>query len=166
MKSKVKLETIGNGGAKIKAPDFCPYKEEAGFVDGKYYYKIHPSICALCKKCEFLTEDISDGISDVDRSKIVKYLVEFNSKIANSISAQNLYLTKENRIPLMIIINFDTLSQCLQYVYNNDSKKIEETKNYILLHNYPICYILGCPVMFSNKLTKSPIQVVGEIQWK
>ncbi len=166
MSVKVKLEVLGNGGSYIKAPDFCPYKEAIGFSDGQTIYQVPAALCPLCRRCDFTIEDTSLGITQNERDKCHAYFTHFNTKIANSISGQQLYLTKENRLPLIILVNINLLDQCLQYVCNNNKQRIEEIKNHLIFNETPICHVIGCPVVLSNKLTKSPIQVVGEVQWK
>jgi len=72
----VDLEVIGQG-PYIKAPAKCPYKEIVpittqapckytsngmGDITGElkvdaYINKIHPAICAICRKCIFLSKD-------------------------------------------------------------------------------------------------------------
>jgi len=170
MSIKVKLEILESGSPLIKAPEFCPYKETVGVVEGVSIYGVPSSLCLLCRKCDFVMEDITmgitNGITQGERDKCNAYFTHFNTKIANSISGQRLYLTKEDRLPLIILINIGLLDQCLQYACENNKKRIEEIKNYIISNETPICHVIGCPVVLSNKLTKSQIQVVGEVQWK
>jgi hypothetical protein len=166
MQVNVKLQTYQQKPLII-APDFCPYAiTEIDVEQEKEIKIISPQICNLCKKCNFVSETISEGITIEESSKIAKYFTEFNTKIASSISGQQLYLSKENRIPLVILISSILLDQCLQYTCNNNNERIEELKNYIILHETPICFIIGCPVYLSRKLTKTSIMVVGEVIWK
>lgn len=160
MSIKVKLRNFPNSEL-IMAPDFCPYKfSKEGFS------VVAPSLCPLCKRCEFVTDFAEDGITKEESQKITLYLKSFNSKIANSINGQFSYLSKEGRLPLMILISANVLEQCLQYACGVDKKRIEELKNFIFSNELPICHILHCPVVLSPKLTRTPIMVVGEIEWK
>lgn len=167
MSIKVKLQRFQDSDLII-APDFCPYrffkKHKEGSQEGAYV--VPPSFCPLCKRCEFVTEFAEDGIFKEEEQKIVKYFKEFNTKIANSISGQFLYLSKEKRLPLIILISVSILEQCLQYVCGDNKKRIEELKNFIFSNEIPICHIFHCPVILSPKLTKTPVMVVGEIEWK
>jgi ferredoxin len=166
MQIKVKLQTYQQKPLII-APDFCPYAVvEIDTEQEKEIKIVSPQLCILCKKCEFISDVVSEGASSEELTRITKFFIEFNTKIANSISGQQFFLSKENRIPLVILISPILLDQCLQYACNNNSERIEELKNYIISHEIPICFILGCPVYLSRKLTKTPIMVVGEIIWK
>jgi len=153
----IKLKTVGNG-PYIEAPPFCPYKTDD---------TVHSSICQLCKICEFTTYEVEkEGISDTEKHSFIDYLTSFNSKIAASIAGQHKFLTKNNRLPIAVLISSHLLDQALQYVCREDAGRLQPLLNYIIAAQTPICFILGCPVYLALKLTKSPILVIGETFWK
>jgi len=164
IKPRVVLKVIGTGPF-IEAPSHCPYSS-MGVKTGEFPLVVNSVICPICKICEFIPEDFSeDFLSDLDKEKVINYLSEFNSKVASSISGQMLFLSKEHRMPLVILISPKLFEQLLQYVCEEKEKK-QKLFNYFLQTETPICYILGCPVYLSRKLTKSSVQVVGEISWR
>ncbi|MCK9542545.1 MAG: hypothetical protein M0R03_11015 [Novosphingobium sp.] len=164
MSPKIKLEKYKNTNL-ILAPDFCPY-QIIDYEDGEVVRLANPTFCLLCKKCHFYTDDgIEENITKEEKEKLIKYFTEFNSKLSASISGQYLFLSKEGRLPLAIFINIAILDQALQYVYDNNKEKINKIKNFIISHETPIFYIMGCPVYLSSKLTKSSVMVVGEVAW-
>ena len=186
----VKLEVIKQG-PYIKAPDFCPYKEiipntiihpggeSAGngmgvatlyveHLEGTYNI-IHPIICTACKYCTFLpniegnfTEDLS--IQDYETEVFIKYLIEFNSKIANDILTQHKYLLSKYRTPIAMFISPSILSQILEYAGVQEKRKLS-IQSIVFYKEQPLCTIMGCPVYVSRKLS-IPVQVVGEVKWK
>ncbi len=162
----VKLETWD--GEYIKAPDFCPYKaykvkgERESYEQG---YVIHPSTCALCKLCNFVSTSSKDFPEPLP-SKFVEYLTLINEETSASILKQNSFLRKKDRIPLAILINPEVFNMMLKLVYKDDEDIYKQVYSYYLTNETPICFILGCPVYFSRKLTKSKVMVVGEVEWK
>jgi len=173
----VKLEIIGQG-PYIVAPDFCPYREivtEAHASDTTYviegsYSKIHPSICAICTYCTFIPESTGFRrddlpIQDFERGVFIKYLTEFNSKIANNILLQHKYLLSKRRTPIAIFISPPLLSQILEYCGMQEPRKLA-IQDIVFYKEQPLCAIVGCPVYVSRKLSRVPVQVVGEITWK
>jgi hypothetical protein len=173
----VKLEILRQG-PYIKAPDFCPYKESstsAEFGFERHYiapavFQILPSICALCKYCTFIP-DIENNfiqespILDTEREVFIKYLVEFNSKIANDLLLQHKYLLSKNRTPIAIFISPSLFSQMLEFAGIQEKRRLT-VYSIVFYKEQPVCTILGCPVYVSRKLSRTPAQVVGEIAWK
>jgi hypothetical protein len=158
---KVKLEVVGTG-PYIKAPSHCPY----ALLDKSFVSQIltvNSSICPLCKLCDFTLpkEEI-----EFKTEEFVKYLNLINTNISVSINNQNYYLKKNERIPLIILINPSVFDSMLNLIYKDDKDTLYKVKSYFLTNESPICHILGCPVYLSRKLTKSEVMVVGEVSWK
>lgn len=163
----VKLEVWGEG-PYIKAPDFCPYKVYKDKGEGEEYersYVIDPSVCAICKLCNF-TQDSFDVKKELKINKFVEYLTLLNTEVSTSIVNQNSFLKKKDRIPLAILISPIIFDMMLKLVYKDNLKLYEKIHSYFLTREVPICFILGCPVYLSRKLTKSKVMVVGEVEWQ
>ncbi len=174
---KVKLE-VWKKGPFIIAPSHCPYKVQEKDVHREYTSKmdgyslvvedldvftVNSSICPLCKLCDFTLpkEEI-----EFKTEEFVKYLNLINTNISVSINNQNYYLKKNERIPLIILINPSVFDSMLNLIYKDDKDTLYKVKSYFLTNESPICHILGCPVYLSRKLTKSEVMVVGEVSWK
>lgn len=163
-KPRVVLKVVKTGPF-IEAPKHCPHSS-VGVDPFESLEVVNSGICPLCKICDFVHEDFGDAfLNDPDKEKVIYYLSEFNSKVASSISGQMLYLSKEHRIPLSILISPKLFEQILQYICGEKKNK-QNLFNYFLQTETPICHLMGCPVYLSRKLTKSAIQVVGEISWR
>ncbi len=163
---EVKLESWD--GEYIKAPDFCPYKVYKERGEGESYewsFVIHPSICNICRLCNFIPSFI-DIKNDLRTVKFVEYLTLINKEVATSIFNQNSFLRKKDRIPLAILINPEIFEMMLKLVYADNEEKYKQAYTYYINNEIPLCYILGCPVYLSRKLTKSKIIVIGEVEWK
>lgn len=164
---KVKLELWKNG-PNIIAPEHCPYRWWDSFAEGGANYKeawvVHPSLCMLCKVCQF--ETCTDIEEIFKPAEFVTYLTLLNEKVASVINNQNYFLQKNDRIPLAILISAEVFDSMLKLVYNNNVESYQKVRAYFLTHEKPLCYILGCPVYLSTKLTKSKAMVVGEVEWK
>ena len=182
----VKLEIVGQG-PYIKAPDFCPYKfsdypsnlqlsiktsagELHSVPNSQILYTIHPSMCVICKYCTFVSEFEESSrdplpIQAYEREAFIKYLVEFNSKIANDILLQHKYLLSKFRTPFAIFISPTLLANMLEYCGMQETRKLV-IQNIVFYKEQPLCTIVGCPVYVSRKLSRVPVQVVGEIKWK
>jgi hypothetical protein len=174
---KVKLTPYGNT-QNIEAPDFCPYSIKGAYIKGCCSEKgiqmdqcpplVHPSLCAICRTCEFISDldlDLLLELSLEEKQKFIAYCTYSNTKIASNISRQYSYLTREDRIPIVILISPQTFSDMLNVVVESDLRR-KKIISYYSNNESPICYILGCPVYLARKLTKSDIQVVGEVSWK
>jgi len=154
----------------IIAPDYCPYKEEIPNVYGNEVDKrdiVSPILCSLCKICDFVPGGnivIEEPTKD-DREKFVKYLTQINIKVSTAISGQFQYLSKKDRLPIALFISPVVFNNMLDYVYVDNPKK-QKVFEFFLKEETPICYIIGCPVYLSRKLTKTPAQLVGEANWK
>lgn len=151
----------------ICASKDCPY----AVLENGGAGVVHASICTLCKKCEFSIEGEPEetasevpGLTAQELHNVTKFLSE-DPKISSSILGQHQFLRKENRIPLVILISSKTLNAALDTVCQTAERKQLLISHY-LCEGGPLCTILGCPVYFSSKLTLSPVQVVGEIQWR
>ena len=163
----VKLE-IWKKGPYIKAPQHCSYKFEDSYGEGDGYEKsfvVNPSLCFLCKLCQFESNIQVDKL-EIKVEKFITYLTFTNTEVSVSINNQNFYLKKQDRIPIAILINPEVFDMMLKLVYKDDEFVYSHVHTYILNNEIPICYILGCPVYLSRKLTKSKVMVVGEIEWK
>ncbi len=173
----LKITTTG----QVIAPDFCPYKEPQYDYDvietpantcpclkptGKFI--VHPSVCCICKKCEFISDiDIveSSSLTQKEKDAFQEYLAHTNLKTATSLSGQHQYLLKQDRIPIAIFISKVLCDDMIKEVIKDENRG-RTLLGYFLTEEIPICYVLGCPVYLSKKLTKSNIQVVGEVEWK
>lgn len=176
---KVKLHPFNNG-PYIVAPSHCPYKFEetvnsnmysvgidsGGITSSSSFVSIvNSSLCPLCKLCEF-TPDVIDKGLEIKTREFENYLTLINESVSKSISGQIFYLQKENRLPIAILISPETFDSMLKLAYREDVDQYNLAHSYFLNNEVPICYVSGCPVYLSRKLTKSSVQVVGEIEWK
>lgn len=152
------LEVLNNG-PYIKAPSYCPYK----FYDNSRWC-VHSSLCPLCKMCEFEPDSFERGI-ELKTDEFIKYLTLINTQVSKSINGQIRYLQKENRIPLVILISPEVFDSMLKLIYRDDIEMYNLVHSYFLNKEIPLCYISGSPVLLNRKLTKSTVQVVGEIEW-
>ena len=153
---------VYKNGPQILAPDHCPYSE---LVDVNIDI-VHPSMCPLCKLCNFIsnTEDTSvPTLAEIDAFQT--YLNYSNKQASSSLLAQIQYLSKNDRIPLAILISDELLNAMLRFTIGDDSR-ISVIKAFVLNKQHIICHIAGSPVYYSRKLTRSKIQVVGEVEWK
>ena len=179
--TKVKLEPINNG-PYIKAPEFCSYKvlrdnfsefdkliaKEQGIKLWEGFSVVNSSLCPLCRQCDFVSDvdfEILSNITQEERQGFITYLTYTNAVVSSSISRQSVYLGKENRVLLVILLSPETFDEMLKSTVDIEERRSRITSYYANVE-IPICYILGCPVYFSRKLTKSDVQVVGEVQWK
>jgi len=178
----VNLKVIGNG-PYIEAPEFCPYKESDNTPDGYTIHassghiayfnrttpsfpdRISPVICSVCKYCTFLPEIIEDT-EIVDVHKFIVYLTEVNSKLNYSITRQLGYLIKEGRQPLVILISAEICQQMLQYCFPQNVQQQQKLLSYYSINQIKLLELYNLPVYVSIKLTKSPVMVIGEIEWK
>jgi hypothetical protein len=178
----VKLE-VWKTGPYIIAPDYCPYKKQEKDVQmeltenalngGGYYfndidtgiYTVHSSICSLCKRCNFTSTTLKPEM-DIKTEEFVKYLTLINTKVSVSINNQNYFLRQKDRIPLVILISPEIFDSMLNLIYRDNNELLNQVKSYFINTESPFCYILGCPVYFSRKLTKSNVMIIGEIEWK
>jgi|GEM_PF-2894517 hypothetical protein len=173
---KVPLQ-IDNTGNVI-APDFCPYKVpqyEYGVINapclqptGKFV--VRPGVCCVCKKCEFIPDvDVVEASlpTQVEREKFQEYLAHTNLKTSTSLSGQHQYLMKQDRLPIAIFISRTLYDEMVKSVIEDEKRRRSLLGYFLTEESYIcLCHVLGCPVYLSKKLTKSNIQVVGEIEWK
>jgi len=168
---KVKLQTAGNG-SKIVAPDFCPFKQTdltSQPSQSQVISTVSPSLCAVCKYCTFLIDISTDEHCDLsvfEKEKFIKYLTETNTQVSSALIAQKQYLSKQNRAPLAILLTPSLALQAFQYICSPNAEQAKVKFNYYRFHESPICEVYGCPVYVSRKLSKSFIQLVGDIVWK
>jgi hypothetical protein len=162
---KVILNQIGYG-PYIVAPEHCPYKQDSFNEDGDYL-SINSSICPLCKLCEFVPSEIPiiKEITQSERDAIALYLTQQNKKVAGAMLAQFQYLVKEEKSPIAMLIQWGLLQEALKLV-SADIERIKSLEQYFMLNDAVVCYCMGCPVYVSKKLTKTLLQVVGEISWR
>ena len=174
--AKIKLEVLDAHQGIIKAPDFCPYKRPYGdsmecmpwgIIPIDQRYGIHASVCKLCKICDFesiLDESENPNVfSKVQVNLVVNGLLK-NEEFLDSVMRQIRFLQKTDRSPLMVLLSFSfvekLIKDTLEEVYWTDAITYF-TQNTFEIHN-----IAGIPVYFSRKLVKTPIMVIGEIEWE
>lgn len=172
---KVELKVFKAEQGLIEAPDFCPFAKKMQDPN-KTVFKVtdldhvpapeqhqvvHASICQLCRLCEFQRND--DTLLNENDLRLVGDTLTNDKDLLLSIVNQAKFLRKNDRIPLAILISFETLRNAVYKVYEGShfDKKLAAFSNSAA----PICFIVGIPVYFSTKLTKSPAQVVGEVEW-
>jgi hypothetical protein len=163
----VKLETWKTG-PYIIAPDHCPFKFWDSYGEDESYkgsLVVHSSFCPLCKLCNFTPAILRPEI-DIKTEEFIKYLTLINTKVSVSINNQNYFLRQKDRIPLVILISPEIFDSMLNLVYRDNLEVLNQIKSHFLNNEVPLCHILGCPVYFSRKLTKSNVMVIGEIEWK
>jgi hypothetical protein len=170
----------------IVAPDFCPYARRGLTGDPVMKYVegsgeralpglqvdmvtplVHPSLCAICKFCTFVNDVVApeELVSAKDREAFADYLTHVNMKVGSSILAQRQYLTKTDRLLLVILLSAELLQEMLDVLVFDLNRK-HQLFSYFLNEEVPVCSVLGCPVYVSRKLTKSQVQVVGEVEWR
>ena len=111
------------------------------------------------------TSSFPSALTAEEKHAFGEYLAHTNLKLAASLSGQNQYLSKNDRLPLLILISkltYDGMADALI----KDASRRQAILGYLLLQEVPVCYVMGCPVYLSPKLTRSKVQVVGEIEWK
>ncbi len=159
---------VTNNRDRIKAPEHCPYRILSDYATGNVW-DVSVTLCPICKLCNFMPDvDISNqtnSITQQDRDSISLYFTQKNKKVANAMLAQFQYLVKEEKTPLLMIIQWKLLQEALDNVIQ-DFEKRKCVEQYFLLNDAIICYCMGCPVYVSKKLSKTLLQVVGEIQWR
>ena len=101
-----------------------------------------------------------------DKLLFVKYLTEFNSKVNSVITGQMSYLSSKERISLCILIRPDLAEQMLGYAFPGDVIKQQQLLSYFAVQQALVCEVYKMPVYVSTKLSKSILQVVGEVEWK
>lgn len=168
--TKIVLEVLSNG--KIKPPDFCPYKTVYNrvLISGRIVSEdtmVDPHLCVLCRLCTFVpkTAIVDTGITREEQEALARFLTATCKETSSSLSGQNQYLAKEGRVPLAVLMSYSLFEDALHAISTSE-------EHYKALHSHfsiveePLCYVMGCPVYLSRKLTKSRVQVVGEITWK
>jgi hypothetical protein len=167
--TKIKLEITNSG--KVIAPSFCPYAEkelvEGTKVTNNERLIVRPGLCCICKLCQFVPTDIPiiKEIMQSEKDSIAIYLTQQNKKVASAMLAQFQYLVKEEKSPIAMIIVWNLLQEALKSVIE-DIDRMKQLEQYFLLNDVAICYCMGCPVYVSKKLSKTLLQVVGEIYWR
>jgi hypothetical protein len=155
------LEVYKNG-PYIKAPDYCPYK----FYENESLNIVHSSLCPLCNLCKFDPFIKKLDELDLKTSEFINYLTLLNTEVSTMINNQNYFLQSKGRLPLVILINPEVFDSMLKLSYRDDFDMYNSVHSYFLNTGSPICFILGCPVHFSRKLTQSKVMVVGEFKWE
>lgn len=156
---KVKLE-VYRQGPYIKAPEHCPYKYTEFDAPG-----VNSSLCPLCKLCDFTVDNVEE--LKLLSTECANYLTLLNEDVYRSITKQSNYLVKQNRIAVAILISAELFDMMINIVYRNESKEQRKLVRAHFINNLsPICFILGSPVYLSLRLTKSQVQVVGEVEWQ
>jgi hypothetical protein len=115
--------------------------------------------------CTFITCTETEDFNKEDRRKFQEFLTSIDKKLAKSLYGQFQFLRKNDRIALSIYVSDEVFDKMLHYAVNDKSRELQ-IKSYFLNSESPLCHISGAPVYYSRKLTRSEIQVVGEVAWK
>jgi hypothetical protein len=161
MKKRVPLRIVSDD--YIEAPNFCPFSDTCVRSSGKYL-AVNPLVCGVCNTCEFIPDIFFTDEISKEETLSFQYFFSTQQKIASAISGQIQFLNKKDRIPLQIIISSVLLKKLVDTCIK-DEKRGEKVFRLIIDKEQPICYIAGCPVYVSRKMTKSDVQVVGEVEW-
>jgi hypothetical protein len=178
---KVELKVRNAIKGLIEAPDFCPFKQneevdievlnvsQTARGDGLlpsyrpiYAEVVNASICQLCKLCEFYTGPAADVLTSDDYAQVEKVLTA-NKEILTTVVNQVKFLQKQERIPLLVIVSFETLKNVVYQAL--DGPLFDKKLSVFVNTKAPICLLAGLPVYFSDKLTRCAVQVVGEVDW-
>ena len=118
-------QTLKLYNSKIIAPDYCPYsiqENDTHFVTTKDtvylentdldIFTVNPSLCPLCKLCQFEPYLKLEDTIDIKTEEFIKYLTLINTEVSKLIVRQFTYLQKDNRLPISIFISpviFDSM---------------------------------------------------------
>ena len=165
--NKFKLQrATGMDTAHIVAPAWCPYKEGSEHVEDEQV--VHVGMCGLCRQCEFIpiTALPESSLSPNERSLFVNYLTQVNIRAATTLSAQQAFLGKSDKLPIAILLSPTLFEELLHHVYADNPFRLQKVMSHFSNTEEPLCHLMGMPVYMSRKLTKSYLQVVGEVAWK
>jgi len=177
---KVKLEVADAIKGLIVAPSFCPYfktmpREYVGKSTAEWEPSlpenmhepvnvVNASICALCKMCEFVQElDEEVSISNTDIDKMLKAIIAYQP-LMESFAKQSHYLQRNDRVPMAAFLSFGTLQEIVYSAFQDIHR--EKVLNYFTSLESPLCIIANVPLYFNRLLTRSAVQVVGEVEWQ
>lgn len=176
--ASIKLEIVDVHKGLIRAPAHCPFKrtvllesypnippDDCGDV-----MAVNASVCRLCKLCTFLLPtpvsvgapagEVTMGLEDAKR--LVQRAILADQQILASIMKQIRYLQTKDRSALVVLMSYGALQMVvLKSGYENG----EFALNRVVMMDGPICTVSGVPLYFSQLLTRSPVQVVGEVEW-
>jgi len=160
----VQLRVVDASRGRILAPEHCPFSVaiENGILEGQMMVQV--SLCSMCKLCDFQVQQVSsvDVLAVEEARTLVRQAVLADQSLLESCMKQIKYLQRKERIPLIVLISFDALKKA---VIATGAPEGLRALNRVLVMEGPICVISGVPLYFSDKLTRSPIQVVGEVEW-
>lgn len=178
--NKFKLTTVDNYPGFIYAPEWCPYKT-ALFSYPEWDKNLRTlvrrkekdsvvsaSLCPLCRQCSFVVEgtiDTSDVTSE-ERSLFVNYLTQVNTRASTTLSAQLAFLGRSDKLPLGVLISPTLFDDMLAHIFVNNEERFQKIREFFFRTEEPICHLVGNPVYVSRKLTRSYLQVIGEVEWK
>jgi len=168
----VKLEIVDPHKGLVRAPVHCPFRCP---VENEVYpstipddegqiMAVHASVCRVCRFCEFHFQTTPDGdvFSLEDAKKLVQRAILADQLVLASILKQIRYLQTKDRSALVVLMSYGTLQES---VIKSGYENGELALNRVLSSDGPICMIYGVPLYFSQLLTRSPVQVVGEVEW-
>lgn len=98
-----------------------------------------------------------EGMDQIDRAVLA------NQIVLGSVMKQIHYLQTKDRLPLIILISYATLSAIVDTMDVSNKPLLLSRVAEI---DTPICVISGLPLYFSPKLTRSGVMVVGEVEWQ
>ena len=102
-------------------------------------------------------------VPDTDVEKVRKAIMAYQPLI-ESLMKQSHYLQRNDRIPMAAFLSFATLQDVVNPLFTEPHQT--KVLNYLTSLESPICIIAGMPLYFNRKLTKSAVQVVGEVEWQ
>jgi hypothetical protein len=162
----VELKVFDPRRGTIYAPDFCPFTStEDGGDAGWSVQVVQASVCQLCKKCTFYTDGVPAVYKDSsleDAQTLVRQAILADRGLLALIMKQIRYLQTKDRFPLAVLISFAALKQAVD-AYEPTVGMLALQK--VLAQSSSIGVVSGVPLYFSDKLTKTLVQVVGEVLW-
>jgi hypothetical protein len=171
----VKLEVLDAQRGLIRAPSHCPFQfplimemypdlAQQEDMQGLDISAVNASICPLCRLCEFHSQDTPVETLPLmkDDRQLVHRAISADQQIMASILKQIRYLQTKGRSALVVLMSYNALQTVVSGAGYEDG---ELALNRVTSMEGPICVVYGVPLYFSQLLTRSPVQVVGEVEW-
>jgi len=173
MVTSVLLEVLDPHKGLVRAPAHCPFKRtvvlehyglDAPDENGDIM-AVHASLCSVCRLCAFSplkSAAVAPTLSLDTARDIVQRAIFADQPTLASIMKQIRYLQTKDRSALVVLMSFEAL-QGVIFKWGNGRGEL--ALNRVVASEGPICMISGVPLYFSQLLTRSPVQVVGEVEW-